>query len=197
VRRCVAGALMMLLCLLTACGQGESQGEELALQIRTELIAMASCSGEMEVVADYGDRVYDFVLDFSYEKDGNTVLTVVNPDMLQGITMTIEQGETMLTYDGASLETGQLSADGLSPISAFPTILSQMMEGYIAETAIETLSNETETVHVCIRDPEQTQGTGSETNIWFDTSTHLPVQAELSTDGYTVIRCDFLSFTME
>jgi outer membrane lipoprotein-sorting protein len=196
VRRYAVGALMMLLCLLTACGQGGRKGEEQALQIRTELVAMASCSGEMEVNADYGDRVYDFVLDFSYTKDGNTVLTVAKPENLAGISVTVEKGETKLTYDGASLETGLLSQDGLSPISAFPTILKNMIDGYISETALEQL-NDKQTIHVSIRDPEKSAGSGTETDIWFDATTHAPVQAEISQDGYTVIRCNFLTFTME
>lgn len=196
MRRCFAGALMMLFCLLTACGQGKNEGDDLAMQIRTEFIAMTACSGQVDIVADYGDRVYDFVLDFSYAKDGNTVLTVVEPSMLAGISVTIEAGETSLSYDGASLETGSLSADGLSPISSFPTIMSDVIGGYIAESAIETLDDQ-EALHLCIRDPEAQAGSGSATDVWFNTTTHAPMRAEISEDGFTVIQCEFLTFTME
>ena len=54
------GVLTISLCLaLTACGGGAgiSPAEQLALDIRGELLETAGCTAQLELTADYGQRV--------------------------------------------------------------------------------------------------------------------------------------------
>lgn len=196
MRRRLVCAQMMTLCLmLTACGQSaDAGGDELALKIRAEYISMSSCAGQVELTADYGERVYQYSIDFSYEKDGELALTVVEPENIAGITARVINGDTRLEYDGVSLETGPLSGDGLSPIDGLPALLSYAREGCIAECGFEAL-DDTETLRVCCRDPQNKPGEGMEGALWFDKNTYELVKGEISADGYVVVRCDFISFT--
>ncbi len=185
--------LMMPLLLLTACGGGGNEGEEEALAIRTEYIAMTACAGQAEIVADYGQRTYTYTLSVEGSQE-ETTLTVLEPELISGMTASIAGEETSLSYDGAILETGLLTEDGLSPMSAVPVLLEYAKNGFIDGCATETLG-EQETLHVCYRDPAQAVGEGVEADLWFDRQTHSLVRGELAQDSYTVIVCTFTDFT--
>ena len=78
---------MMTLVLLTACG-GTAAGdpaEELALAVRGEYLAMERCAAEVEITADYGQRVYEFLLSAAVDGE-ETVLTLREPELAAGIT---------------------------------------------------------------------------------------------------------------
>jgi outer membrane lipoprotein-sorting protein len=189
---------MIVLCLLlTACGRGEkSNYDELTLQIRSAYLAMEHCSATVDLTADYGERVYQYTLTLDSQKDGDLVLKVVKPDEVAGVTVRVKADSTALEYDGASLETGPLDDEGLSPISAPAVFLDQACEGYIAECGMETL-DDTECLRVCYRAPDGEPGTGTESTLWFNTNTYAPVRGEISSDGRCVVTCTFSEFTME
>ena len=58
---------MILLLLASAlCGcTGADDESQLALQLRSDFLAMDGCNGAMEVTADYGQRVYTYTVEFS------------------------------------------------------------------------------------------------------------------------------------
>lgn len=189
---------MMILCLLlTACGGGEGTGaskaEELALTIRTEYLAMSSCSAKLAVTADYGERVYDYGLDMAWQKDSGFTMGITSPADIAGVTIKAAAGETALEYDGARIETGAITPDGLSPIDALPAFLKYAQEGFMAECTEETLG-ETQTLRVTYREPDAAPGAGIEVNLWFDPVGHGLLRGELSSEGVTVIQCGFSEF---
>ncbi len=193
-------ALMIILPLLAGCGRGDSTGgnsaEDAALNIRTEYLAMTACAATVEITADYGQRVYEYTLEVDWKKHGETVLTVVEPEHIRGITARVQDGAAQLEFDGASLETGMLSAEGLSPMEAVPAILEYILSGYIAECDYEPVG-ETRQIWFCCRDPERAPGVGTEAVFWFDEATHALTRAEVLSDGYAVIQCIFTEFTKE
>ncbi|MPM35577.1 hypothetical protein SDC9_82170 [bioreactor metagenome] len=199
MRRVFLCALMTALCLLpSGCSTAGSRDkeDELALGIRTQYIAMNACAGQVALTADYGERVYEYVLSFSYEKDNGLTLTVVEPANLAGITAKVEDGSTTLQYDGVVLETGPLSGTGLSPIDALPALLTYAKEGYIAECGMERLG-EVSCLRICCRDPNAKLGEGEEGALWFDAGTHDLVRGEISSDGFVVVRCEFQEFSLQ
>ena len=196
-RMCVP---MIALCLLLpGCGPaGESGGaEQLALDIRGEYLAMERCSAQLEVVADYGQRVYEYTMDLTCDTDGETVLTVTAPENIAGVTARIQAGETALEYDGARIETGPLNEAGLSPVDAVPALMDYLRQGYIAECGMEGGETEGRLLRLVCREPEGTAGEGLEGSLWLDPSTHALVRGELAQDGFTVIQCEFTHFEME
>ena len=94
MRRRLLCVPMMTLALLTACG-GTAAGdpaEELALAVRGEYLAMERCAAEVAVTADYGQRVYEFLLSAAVDGE-ETVLTLREPELAAGITARIgEEG---------------------------------------------------------------------------------------------------------
>lgn len=189
---------MMILCLLlSACGGGDAgnDADQLALDIRAEYLAMAGCTARMDLTADYGERVYAYTLDLSYEKEGETTLTVAAPEEVAGVTVRISGEGASLEYDGVSLETGPLDPGGLSPVSAPSFLLRGAIEGFIAETGLEA-ARETDCLRMTCRDPEAQAGTGTELILWFDAAGHGLVKGEISVDGARVIDCSFTEFEM-
>lgn len=187
-------ALLLPVGLLCGC-TGEQEDNDLALQLRADFLDRTGCAGTMTVTADYGQRVYEYTVTFSGSETDGLSLVITAPEEAAGITATIAQGQTFLTFDGVQLETGPLNEDGLSPLDALPAIFAAMETGYIAETGSELLG-ETETLRLCCREPERTPGEGLETLLWFDKADRTLLQGELRQNGQTVIRCVFSDFLL-
>lgn len=189
-------ALMMIL-TLTACGGtgGGKEAEELALTIRGEYLAMTSCAANAVLTADYGQRIYRYEVAAAVTGE-ETVLTLSAPDTVAGLTARLSGKEGRLEFDGAILETGALSGDGLTPMTAIPALLQAARSGYLDTCTLETLG-ETSALQVVCRDPEIPAGTGTETALWFDPTTHALLRGEISSEGRCVIQCEFSQFTRD
>lgn len=188
---------MTLVLVLTACGgKGGNEAEEALAKVRGKYLELTACSGHADLTADYGQRVYTYGVDFTWQREGETLLTITAPENVAGTTARISAGETALEYDGVMLETGPLNSEGLSPVDAIPALLSYAREGFAAECALEGEEGEPRTLHVVCRDPEKEPGMGMEAELWFERSTGNLLRGELSQEGFTVIQCGVTGFAM-
>ena len=166
------------------------------MELRSACISASVCTGSAEITADYGQRVYRYQMDFQAGQE-ETVLTLTGPDTVAGVVARLpSDGESLLEYDGAVLETGPLNEDGLTPVSAIPAVLTAAREGYLETCTLEEREGREE-LRMLIRDPEQPLGHGLESSLWFDPQTRSLLRAELCQDGFCVIQCQFSQFTME
>lgn len=184
--------VLMTTLLLAGCGRrGGNEGEELALTIRGEYLAMDGCAARAAVTADYGQRVYRYEMAVAVS-GGETLLTLSAPETVAGLTARVSGEENLLEFDGLSVETGPLDGDGLTPVSAVPALLEAARSGYITACALE---EDGTVLRVDCGDPAGSPGTGTETALWFDAATHALTRGEISTDGFRVILCEFSEFT--
>ncbi len=191
MRKCLICVLMTTL-LLAGCGQERgNEGEELALTIRGEYLAMDGCAARAAVTADYGQRVYRYEMAVAVSGE-ETLLTLAAPETVAGLTARMSGGENLLEFDGISVETGPLDENGLTPVSAVPALLEAARSGYITACALE---EDGAVLRVDCGDPAGSPGTGAETALWFDAATHALTRGEISTDGFRVILCEFSEFT--
>jgi len=190
--------MMALTLILSACAGGEKadQAEELVQDIRADYIAMTGCTAHMDLTADYGTRVFAYGMDLSWQKEGETVLTITSPDNVAGTSAHIAAGETALEFDGVVVETGPLDGEGLSPIDAAPALLESAREGYISECVLEDWDG-VQRLHVMSRDPEKNPGEGREIQLWFAPENRALLRGEIAVDGLTVIQCEISNFQME
>ena len=183
----------MMTLLLAGCGAGGvSEAEQLALTIRGEYLGMESCTAQASVTADYGQRVYQYEMDISVEGE-ETVLHLTAPDTVSGFTARVTGEDSVLEYDGVWVETGPLDESGLTPVSALPALLEEARSGYITACALE---EDGALLRVDLGDPAGSPGTGTETALWFDASSHAMTRGELSVDVFRVILYEFSQFTM-
>ena len=166
---------------------------EMKLNVDELKIRSLEVGQEVEITADYGQRVYEFLLSAAVDGE-ETVLTLREPELAAGITARISEEGGVLEYDGLALETGPLDGDGLSPVSALPALLSAARSEYMAECTLER-TGDSELLRVLCADPEDPPGTGRETALWFDPETYALVRGEISVDGYRVIQCELTGFT--
>lgn len=171
--------LTISLLFLAACaGRGGQTGEELALAIQEEYRQFTAVTCQVALTAEYGERSFECVVDAAWDRETGATLTLVEPEIAQGVTARIAQGETSLVYDGFSLETGPLTGDGLSPLEAIPALWARVTRGYIA--AADRTDN---TLEVTYRQGDGPPGSGLEAVVTFDTQSHAPLTGELYADG--------------
>ena len=194
VRRRLSCVLMMILLLSGCRGGGESSPEEAALALRDTYENLAGWTSTVDVTAEVGDKVFDFTLDASWQKEGETVLTITAPELLAGITARIADGETVLEYDGAGLSLGLLDGRGLTAVSAVPWVMEQIAGGYMARCA--WAGENKELLEITFGDPEAEAGKGTQYRVTFDRETLALSGAEVSVDGTSVLTVVFRGFTM-
>ena len=196
MRKTMFCVLMMTL-LLSGCGAEEKKltADECALQLRTKYLASEMCEGSAVVTADYGERVYGFTFDFTWKRDGETVLNVTAPKELEGLKATVEDGSGRLEFHGVSLGTGDLTGEGMTPLEYLPAVMNYINDGYMAECSFEP-QEDRETLRILFREPTVKPQNGLECVLWFDRETFDILRAELSYDGTMVLRSDFTFFTL-
>ena len=187
--------VLMISLLLSACAAAEGEtADDLALKLRGEYLAAERCSGTACVTADYGQRVYQYELEFQSNEE-ETLLTLTAPETVAGLTARLSWEEgSVLEYDGAVIETGPLNQDGLTPVSSIPSMLRTVREGYLDACVLEE-SEEGTTLRLTSRDPEQDPGKGTETVLWFDPNMFQLLRGEIWQDGFCVIQCEFSTFS--
>ena len=184
--------VLMTIFLLAGCGKaGGNEAEELALTIRGEYLAMDSCALQASVTADYGQRVYQYEMAAAVCGE-ETILTLSAPETVAGLTARITGEDSLLEFDGVSVETGTLDSQGLTPVSALPALLEAARSGYITACALE---EDGTLLRMDCGDPAGAPGRGTETVLWFDAGTHALRKGEISVDGFRAILCECSSFT--
>ena len=193
--RKLLSCVLMIILLLSGCkGGGGNSPEAAALALRDTYEKLASWSAAVDITAEVGNKVFDFTLDASWEKEGETVLTITAPELLAGITARIADGETVLEYDGAGVSLGFLDGRGLTAVSAVPWVMEQIGSGYMAKCA--WAGENTELLQITFRDPEAGVNKGTEYRVTFDRETFALNGAEVSVDGASVLTVTFRNFTM-
>ncbi|SHH85805.1 hypothetical protein SAMN02745823_01223 [Sporobacter termitidis DSM 10068] len=181
---------LMLLFLLSACSAAKSGGQELALDIRANLLKATKIDMTADVTANYDDRTYQFTLTYSGNADRGTVV-ISAPKEVAGLKAEVSVSGGTISYDGANLDTGPLTGDGLSPAEAVPVLISQWETGYISGCNYEKLGDD----QALAVSTDVTETVSQRT--WFDVKTQLPIRAELSDGGRLVIACVFKNAAVE
>ena len=183
-------APFLLLCcwLLSGCG-GRSHTQKTAfLRLRAQWLEKGSVTLRGEMRADYGDRVYDYLLRYEGGGEGGT-LTVEKPLELEGVEAVIGEKGVTLRYDGAVLDTGAILGK-LSPLEAFPLLVHCWQSGCLTDCWKETWNGEG-----CLTaEFDLTEAGSSETRLCrtrFRASDGVPLTAELISDGAVVLSCRF------
>ena len=173
-------ALLLVFPLLAACRPNQT-AEERVLELR-ELFLTGPQQFAAEITADYGDRVHQFTLRFDAAA---STLEVLAPDLIAGIVVEVSESGTVLHWSGAELNTGPLTADGLSPIAALPAIVFEWKEGLITSSHYETLDGIDTVVMTTAISDRVSHIT------WFDRETGFPIKANLLQDGVLVLKSIF------
>ena len=167
--------LLALLCLLLA-ACGKSRGEETVRNFAARLNEAPALSFTAGVRAEYEKKTARFTLRYEEDETGGRV-TVLAPELIQGVTAHVSPGSTTLEYDTVVLDTGSLDALGLSPLSSLPVMVRAMRVGHIDSVWEEDGKT------VCQFEPDDQL----RCTVWFDKGDMRPLRAELMTDGRVTV----------
>jgi len=127
--------IFLLMSLLSGCGKQERATEK-ALAFRTNLMQSQGCSYIADIMADYGERVYEFTVQVESTLDETKIL-VLSPDEISDISATITEHETCIEFDDAELDFGKMANGYISPVSA-PWLLARCWIGeYISSSGAD------------------------------------------------------------
>ena len=178
---------MSFLLLFCGCAAAGTREKEEFLRLRTELIAREEVFLRAEVTADYGERVYIYLLQYQ-GSDSRGRISVEEPAEIRDVEAVLEEGQVALHYDGAVLDTGAVVGP-YSPLQIFPLLVQTWKSGSVRECWREALEGAD-----CIAVLFDLTQAGEDTTLcrsWFDRESLQPLCAELETDGRTVLRCRF------
>ncbi len=185
--------LMMSLLLLAGCGGGggEPTGEDLALRLQKEYAQMTACSGRVRLTAEYETKTFECVVDLVYDNTTGATITLVEPEIAKGVAAHISRDGTTLTYRDFSLDAGPLTADGLAPVEALPTLYGLFTGGYSASAQLDETA-----LTVSCRQGDDPAGTGLEGTLMFEPETLALQTGELYCDGVRVLTAQVEEFQM-
>ena len=171
--------LLALLCLLLA-ACGISRGEEAVRNFAARLNEAPALSFTAGVRAEYEKKTARFTLRYEEDETGGRV-TVLAPELIQGVTAHVSPGSTTLEYDTVVLDTGSLDSLGLSPLSSLPAAVRAMRLGHI-----DSVWEEDGRRVAQFEPDDQLRCT-----VWFEKGAMRPVRAELMTDGRVTVYLEF------
>ena len=177
----------LLLTLLFLCGCSDTSGQmDRAMALRGKL-QQSEVAYDVNITADYGDKVYTFSMECQADTLGNVRFTVTEPSSIAGISGTVSKGSGKLTFDDKILAFDIL-ADGLiSPVSAPWVMLETLRSGYLT-----SCSQEGDLLRVAIDDSYAENALHLE--IWLD-SQDIPQQCEIYWQGRRLLSMDVRKFT--
>ena len=179
--------LLVAAMFLFGCAAEDGQLDR-AMNLRAQMIAK-TVSFDAKIVADYGDEIYEFVMECAASVDGELRFTVREPQTIAGIGGTVSATGGKLTFDDTALAF-ELMADGqINPVSA-PWVLVRTLRGGYLTSCCE----EDGMLRVSIDDSYEDDALHLE--IWLD-ETDTPKEAEIYWQGRRLLSISVSNFRME
>ncbi len=121
---------------LSSCGKSEESEVQKALDFRTALLAAPSCAYTAQVTADFGDRVFEFGLDCTYDSQENdAALTVTGPELIAGIAAEVDGERAQVSFEETSLELGTMAGGHVAPLQLPQLLGNAWAYGYVESQA--------------------------------------------------------------
>ena len=122
--------VLLVLLIFTGCGDTDS-GMNRAMILRDKLLSSNGCSFTANITADYGEKIYTFVMNCTADQDGAVSFEVVSPESISGICGSVSAEGGKLTFDDQVLMF-EMFADGqITPVSGPWLLIRTLRGGYI------------------------------------------------------------------
>ena len=122
----------LLVALLSGCTkQEDTMGQ--ALRLRSQ-VQSGNCAFDAQITADYGDKLYTFMLHCQMDVSGDLTFVVIEPTGIAGISGKIDASGGKLTFDNVVLAFDMMADGQLTPISAPWVFATALRGGYITAT---------------------------------------------------------------
>ncbi len=125
--------IALVLCIsVLLCGcVGNNNPIDNAISLRDKIQHSDGCNFTAQIHADYGDKVYIFSMDCTFDKDGNMVFKVIKPDSISGISGKVSSQGGAITFDDKLLAFQTLAEGEITPVAAPWIFIKTLRSGYI------------------------------------------------------------------
>ena len=176
--------LFLVLILLCGCS-ANSEDLDRAMTLRGKL-QQKEVTFDVEITADYGDKIHTFAMECHADTKGNLNFTVVKPESIAGISGTVSKGSGKLTFDDQVLAFDILADNLISPVSGPWVLMETLRSGYLT-----SCSQEREFLRVAIDDSYAENALHLE--VWLN-SDNIPQQCEIYWQGRRLLSMDVKNF---
>lgn len=176
MKKAVLPLLLLASLLLSACGSRAVQNRFAAFS--EALAAREELSFTAELRAEYPDRSLQFTLRYEKAPEGEAI-TVLAPELIEGVTARLAPGAASLVYDGMILDAGPLDPYGLTPMTALPRLVDALCRGHLDSHWEE------DGLLVCRLIPDDHLSV----QVWFSEDM-TPLRCELLSDGKLSVFCE-------
>ena len=158
-----------------------------AMTLRANLLGSAGCSFDAQIVADYGDKVYNFTMHCVTDSAGKLNFEVISPQTIGGITGYVEQQSGKLTFDDDVLAFETLVDGQIAPICAPWLMMHTLRSGYISDC-----SEDGDAIRIGIDDSYKEEPL--RVDVWADVH-NAPMRCEILWQGRRVLSVEVKNFT--
>jgi hypothetical protein len=141
---------------------------------------------DVSIIADYGDKLYSFVMACTFDHAGDMQFCVKEPQTIAGITGTIKMDGGFLTFDDQAVAFPLLADEQLTPVTAPWIFMKTLMGGYLTGCC-----EEDGLLRLTIDDSYEEDALQME--IWIN-SEDTPVNAEIYYSGRRIVTMEIENF---
>jgi hypothetical protein len=143
---------------------------------------------DVSIIADYGDKLYSFVMACTFDHAGDMQFCVKEPQTIAGITGTIKMDGGFLTFDDQAVAFPLLADEQLTPVTAPWIFMKTLRGGYIRYAG-----QEGENLRVYIDDSYEEDSL--QLDILLDAG-QAPLQAEIIWQNRRILSLTIENFTI-
>ena len=182
--------MVALICilLLSGCSSGNREVER-GIALRDRILAAEQCSFDVNITADYGDKLHLFSVSCVGNADGSLTFTVTEPETIAGITGELSDDGGKLTFEDNALHFDPMAEGLISPVSSPWVFFNTLRSGYIVAGGTDG-----DLLRLTINDSYQEDA--FPLDIWLD-SENNPVKAEILYENRRIIGMDVINFHMK
>lgn len=123
-------AVLLVLLTFTGCANMNS-GMDRAMILRDRLLKSSGCSFTANITADYGEKIYTFIMNCTEDQEGTVNFEVISPESISGICGSLSAEGGKLTFDDQVVMFEMLADGQITPVSSPWILMRTLRSGYI------------------------------------------------------------------
>ena len=183
-----AVSILLVLVLLTGCSRKNRELEQ-GIRLRTRLLSSDLCSFDVDITADYGDKLHVFSMSCQATGDGTVRFTVAAPEGISGIQGSVDGAKGSIQFDDTALYFPLLADNQITPVCAPWLFIKTLRSGLItsagAEKSLSRLSID-----------DRYEDDALHLDIWLG-ETGIPIRAEILYRDRKILSLDVKDFTLQ